>query len=157
MTLAAVGPRRGCRFSFSSSPCLPWVPFYYPFPLLPRVELCTPTCFLSLDCKAQTVTLVTCKPKAYNTPLLVRMHKQLPAPAVGTALSVSEPLRRFIAFTPALRLLHQHQQCVLYFVQQVLTGSEGHVSPRHYGTSSLIYFTSFAYFIQVSLNEKVSA
>lgn len=30
------GAARGCRFSCSSSPCLPWVPFYYTFSAAPK-------------------------------------------------------------------------------------------------------------------------
>lgn len=87
VTLVALGPRRGADFPAAPVRVFLGCPFTILFLLLPRVELCTPACFLCLDCKRQTATLVTCKPKAYNTPLLVRMCKQLPAPAVGTAHS----------------------------------------------------------------------
>ena len=99
VTLAAVGPRRGADSPAALVRVFLGCPFTILFLLLPRVELCTPTCCLSLDCKQQTATLVTCKPKAYNTPLLVRMHKQLPAPAVVTALSR-------LRATPAVHSLH---------------------------------------------------
>ena len=79
--------RAGVQILLRSSPVFLGRPFTLLFLLLPRVELCTPTCFLSLDCKRQTATLVTSQPKAYNTPLVVCMHKQLPVPAVGTAPS----------------------------------------------------------------------
>ena len=82
----AMGPW-GLQILLRSSPVFLGQPFTLLFLLLPRVELCTPTCFLSLDCKWQTATLVTCKPKACNTPLLVHVCKQLLVPAVGTAPS----------------------------------------------------------------------
>lgn len=34
--IGGLGAAQGCRFSCSSSPCLPWVPFYYPFPAAPK-------------------------------------------------------------------------------------------------------------------------
>lgn len=87
----------------------------------------------------------------------MRMHKQLPAPAVGTALSR-------LRATPAVHSLHPQLwgsphlniNNVLYFVQQVLTEARAMLAPDIMEPAAWYIFTSFAYFIQVSLNEKVS-